>query len=336
MTFWKMNCYQPSVPFCIFKNTMTNIYQINTKNMLQAASVIQKGGLVAFPTETVYGLGANVYNPKAVASIYAAKGRPAFNPLISHIADIDFLKDYALTDERVMALAKHFWPGPLTFVLKRKDENPALDLACAGLRTITVRMPRHPVALELIKQSGVPIVAPSANKSQTISPTTATHVADSLGNKVDMILDGGACSVGVESTIIDLTSKQIVLLRAGGLALEDLEQFLGEKILISNGNPDLPTSPGQMLKHYAPAHEFRINALSRKDDEFFIGFGDVKDCDLNLSPKGDLVEAAANLFAYMRIADTNTRYSKIAMSPIPFEGLGLAINDRIKRATYKK
>ena len=315
---------------------MTNIYQISDENISKAADVIKNGGLVAFPTETVYGLGANVYNPKAVASIYAAKGRPAFNPLISHIAEIDFLKTYALTDERVLALAKHFWPGPLTFVLKRIDENPALDLACAGLRTVTVRMPRHKVALDLIKKSGVPIVAPSANKSQTISPTTAMHVADSLGDKVDMILDGGQCQVGVESTIIDLTSKDVVLLRAGGVAVEDLEAFLGQKILISHGNPNLPTSPGQMLKHYAPSHEFRINAHCREDGEFFIGFGDVKDCDLNLSESGDLIEAAANLFSYMRIADSDKTHTKIAMSPVPEKGLGLAINDRIRRAAYKK
>lgn len=315
---------------------MTNIYSINNQNLLQAAEVIKNGGLVAFPTETVYGLGANVYNPKAVASIYAAKGRPSFNPLISHIADIDFLKEYAKTDERVLALARKFWPGPLTFVLKRTDNNPALDLACAGLKTITVRMPKHPVAIELIKKSGVPIVAPSANKSQTISPTTAKHVADSLGDKVDMILDGGACAVGVESTIIDLTGRNIVLLRAGGLALEDLETFLGEKILISNGNPDMPSSPGQLLKHYAPTHEFRINATSREPDEFFIGFGNIDDCDLNLSKNADLVEAAAHLFAYMRLADSNDKYTKIAMSPIPNIGLGRAINDRIKRAAYKK
>jgi L-threonylcarbamoyladenylate synthase len=281
-------------------------------------------------------LGANVYDSKAVASIYAAKGRPSFNPLISHIAEVDFLKTYALADERALSLAQRFWPGPLTFVLKRIDTNPALDLACAGLKTVTVRMPNHPIALALIKKSGVPIVAPSANKSQTISPTTAKHVFDSLGDKVDMILDGGPCAVGVESTIIDLTGKNIVLLRAGGLALEDLESFLGEKILISNGNPNLPTSPGQMLKHYAPAHDFRINALSRQEGEFFIGFGKVEDCDLNLSPNADLVEAAANLFSYMRIADENKRYTKIAMSPIPNIGLGLAINDRIKRAAYKR
>lgn len=315
---------------------INNVFKANDEYITKAADIIKKGGLVAFPTETVYGLGANVYIPQAVASIFEAKGRPRFNPLISHIAEIDFLKTYAKTDERVMALAQHFWPGPLTFVLNRIDNNPALDLACAGLKTVTVRMPCHPVALELIKKSGVPIVAPSANKSQTISPTTAKHVYDSLGNKVDMILDGGACSVGVESTIIDVTGKNIVLLRAGGTAVETLEDFLGEKILISNGNPDMPSSPGQMLKHYAPMHEFRINALSRGDDEFFIGFGNMQDCDLNLSLSGDLKEAAANLFSFMRKADEQKTYHKIAMAPIPNVGLGLAINDRIKRASYKK
>lgn len=315
---------------------ITKLLKATTANINAAAEVIKAGGLVAFPTETVYGLGANVYDSKAVASIYAAKGRPTFNPLISHIAEIDFLKTYVETNERVLALAKHFWPGPLTFVLKRIDSNPALDLACAGLKTATVRMPKHDVALALIKKSGVPIVAPSANKSQTISPTTADHVFESLGGKIDMILDGGPCVVGVESTIIDLTGKDVVLLRAGGTALEDIEDFLGEKVLISHGNPDLPTSPGQMLKHYAPEHEFRINALKREEGEFFIGFGEVIDCNLNLSKTGDLVEAAANLFSYMRLADENKNYTKIAMSPIPSNGLGLAINDRIARAAYKK
>lgn len=315
---------------------MKNIYPYNKNNIIKAAQTILDGGLVAFPTETVYGLGANVYNAKAVASIFAAKGRPSFNPLISHIAEIDFLREYALTDERVFALANKFWPGPLTFVLPRIDNNPALDLACAGLKTVTVRMPNHQVALELIKKSGVPIVAPSANKSQTISPTTAQHVYESLGHKVNMILDGGQCEVGLESTIVDLTGKKVVMLRAGGIAKEDLEDFLNEEVLISKGTPDLPSSPGQMLKHYAPLHEFRINANYKEDDEFLIGFGNVKDADINLSPNADLCEAAANLFAYMRIADSQDKYKKIAMSPIPETGLGLAINDRIRRASYKK
>lgn len=315
---------------------MSNIYPVNEANLSQAAQTIKSGGLVAFPTETVYGLGANVYNSSAVAGIFAAKERPYFDPLISHIAEVDFLSEYAQTDERIMALAKHFWPGPLTFILKRKENNPAIDLACSGLPKIAVRMPDHPVAIELIRRSGVPIVAPSANKFKSISPTTAHHVYNSLGDKVDMILDGGSCKVGVESTIIDATEKQIIMLRAGGTALEDLETFLGEKILISHGNPNLPTAPGQLLKHYAPGKPLRINATERKQGEFFLGFGAVDNSDLNLSPSGDVKEAAANLFAFLRFADNQPGYTGICISPIPENGLGLAINDRINRAAYRE
>ncbi|MBP5353184.1 MAG: threonylcarbamoyl-AMP synthase [Alphaproteobacteria bacterium] len=314
---------------------MNNIYADTPENIQKAAACIINGGLVAFPTETVYGLGANVYNARAVANIFAAKQRPHFDPLISHIADVDFLKEYAATDERVFALAKRFWPGPLTFVLRRIEENPSIDLACSGLRTLTVRMPDHPMALALIKAAGVPIVAPSANKYQSISPTTAQHVADGLGDKVDMILDGGACKVGVESTILDLTSKQAVMLRAGGTAKEDIEAFLGEKIILSEGNPNLPTAPGQLLRHYAPKNTLRINITTPEADEFFIGFGACNG-DLNLSKRGDLHEAAANLFAYLRLADAQAQHGKIAIAPIPQIGLGLAINDRIRRASYKK
>ena len=198
-----------------------------------------------------------------------------------------------------------------------------------------MRIPNNPVALALIKASGVPIVAPSANKFKTISPTSAQHVWESLGDRVDMILDGGSCLVGVESTIIDVTEKQIILLRAGGLALEDIEDFLGEKILISNGNPNQPSSPGQLLKHYAPSHSLRINAKHKEANEFLIGFGNIKDADLNLSPTEDLTEAAGNLFAFLRLADKMCGDKTLAISPIPTKGLGLAINDRIKRASYK-
>lgn len=313
---------------------MSGIFEANEENIIQAAALIKSGKLVAFPTETVYGLGANVYDAHAVAGIFAAKGRPTFNPLISHIADPDELAGYAEADSRALFLAQKFWPGPLTFVLRRKDENPALDLVCAGLKTITVRCPSHPVARALIRQSGVPIAAPSANRSQTISPTTADAVYDSLGDKVDMILDGGACAVGVESTILDLTTPQAVLLRAGGVTKEELEQALNETVQISDGNPNRPTSPGQLLKHYAPAKTLRINATSRESGELFIGFGAGYEwADLNLSPTGDLREAAANLFAYMRQADKDTRFSRMAMAPIPQEGVGLAINDRIRRAS---
>ena len=317
---------------------MSGIYKYTAENIKQAAEIIKNGGLVAFPTDTVYGLGANVYNPQAVANIFATKGRPSFDPLISHIADIDFLPEYAITDERVMTLAKKFWPGPLTFVLKRKEQNSSLDLVCSGLPNIAVRMPNHPVALDLIRQSGVPIAAPSANRFKCISPTTAEHVESGLGNKVDMILDGGPCAIGVETTIIDLTTPQIVMLRAGGLSKEILEDFTGEKIYISHGDPNKPSAPGQLLKHYAPSMPMRINVEEDdvRPDEFFIGFGQVKKAHLNLSPSGNLNEAAANLFAFMREGEKHTEYKGIAMSPIPMEGLGLAINDRIRRASYQE
>lgn len=315
---------------------MTNIFEATPENITKAAGIIKNGGLVAFPTDTVYGLGADVYNPAAVAGIFAAKGRPNFDPLISHIADIDFLPEYAETDSRVMDLARRFWPGPLTFVLNRKDKNHALDLVCSGLPKIAVRMPNSPIALELIKQSGTPIAAPSANKFKSISPTTAHHVFNSLGEKADMILDGGRCAIGVETTIIDLTTNEIVMLRAGGLSKEELEAYTQEKVVISHGDPNKPSAPGQLLKHYAPSHCLRINATEVKDGEFYIGFGDTPNAHLNLSPKGDLREAAANLFAYLRFADQQSNFKSIAIAPIPETDLGLAINDRIKRASYQE
>lgn len=235
-----------------------------------------------------------------------------------------------------MELARHFWPGPLTIIMRRQDNNPSIDLACSGLQNIAVRMPAHPVALELIRRSGVPIVAPSANRFKSISPTTAYHVQESLGDKVDMILDGGQCSVGVESTIVDMTGKQAVILRAGGTTLEALEDFLNEKVLLSHGDPNQPSAPGQLLKHYAPGKPLRINAAERKDGEFYIGFGSVSDSDINLSPSGNLEEAASRLFAFLRFADRQNGYNGICMSPIPETGLGLAINDRIRRAAYKE
>ncbi len=312
---------------------MSGIFTADEKHIVAAAEVIKNGGLVAFPTETVYGLGADAYNAHAVAAIFEAKGRPTFNPLISHIAHPEELQNYAVADSRALFLAEKFWPGPLTFVLPRKDTNPALDLVCAGLKTMTIRCPNHPVALALIEKSGVPIAAPSANRSQTLSPTTAAAVYDSLGERVDMILDGGACMVGVESTILDLTTPQAVLLRAGGITKEELELALNETVLISDGNPDKPTSPGQLLKHYAPSKKLRINATEPLDDELFIGFGaGYPSAQMNLSKSGDLREAAAHLFQYLREADKQTEFPRIAMAPIPLQGLGLAINDRIRRA----
>jgi L-threonylcarbamoyladenylate synthase len=312
---------------------MSGIFEATEENISTAARLINDGGLVAFPTETVYGLGADAFNPKAVARIFEVKGRPTFNPLISHIAEPEQMNEFAVADSRALFLAKQLWPGPLTFVLPRKDLTDTLDLVCAGLPTMTVRCPNHYVALELIKSAGVPIAAPSANRSQTISPTTANDVLDSLGERVEMILDGGPCNVGVESTILDLTTKQPVLLRAGGVTKEMLEKLLGETVLISDGNPNKPTSPGQLLKHYAPNKKLRINVNEPEDDEFFIAFGSgAKREDLNLSPSGDLCEAAANLFRFLRLADKQNTYPRLAMAPIPTNGIGLAINDRIKRA----
>lgn len=313
---------------------MSGIYKVDDVNIKRAAGVIKSGGLVAFPTETVYGLGANVYDRHAVAAIFEAKGRPSFNPLISHLGFIEELPEYAAADSRALYLAARFWPGPLTFVLPRVDDDPSLDLVCAGLPTITVRCPDHPVALDLIRCAGVPIAAPSANRSQTISPTTAMAVFESLEDRVDMILDGGPCAVGVESTILDLTTPKPVLLRAGGITKEQLEVALNETVILSDGNPDKPSSPGQLLKHYAPAKKLRINVTEPEDDELFIAFGGGYDnAPMNLSLSGDLREAAANLFAFMREADKNPKYTKIAMAPIPNEGVGLAINDRIRRAS---
>lgn len=313
---------------------MSGIYKVDEANIKRAAGVIKSGGIVAFPTETVYGLGANVYDRHAVAAIFEAKGRPSFNPLISHLGFVEELPEYAAADSRALFLAQKFWPGPLTFVLPRVDDDPALDLVCAGLPTITVRCPKHPVALDFIRCCGVPIAAPSANRSQTISPTTAFDVFESLEDRVDMILDGGPCAVGIESTILDLTTKKPVLLRAGGITKEQLEEALNEEVLISDGNPDKPTSPGQLLRHYAPAKKLRINVTTPDEDEFFIAFGQGYDnAPLNLSPSGDLREAAANLFAFMRLADKDEQFLKLAIAPIPNEGIGLAINDRIKRAS---
>lgn len=216
---------------------MNNIYTDTPDNLKKAADTIKNGGLVAFPTDTVYGLGANVYNADAVAGIFAAKGRPSFDPLISHIAEIDFLPNTPKPTNGLSHWPNTSGPDRLLFVLKRKDNNASLDLVCSGLPNIAVRMPNHPLALKLIKAAGVPIAAPSANRFKCISPTTARHVAESLGDKVDMILDGGPCAIGVETTIIDLTTPEIVMLRAGGLSKEELEAFTGEKVCISHGDP---------------------------------------------------------------------------------------------------
>lgn len=307
---------------------------MTNEELQKAVKILQAGGLVAFPTETVYGLGAVSTNDKAVASIYELKGRPSFNPLIAHVDSPKMAEKYVDVTPIARQLMDAFWPGPLTLVLKRKADCPISYLASAGLDTLAVRMPNNPIALKLITGTGIPIVAPSANPSGRISPTTAEHVATSFGEKAPMILDGGPCTVGVESTVLLVTDKTPVMLRYGGLSVDDIEALIGP-IVRPEKDPDAPQSPGQMKSHYAPAIPLRMNALEADPGEALLGFGPAPKAVLNLSEKEDLKEAAANLFSMMRQLD-NGKYTGIAVMPIPMRGLGYAINDRLKRASYKK
>ncbi|MGE4350746.1 MAG: L-threonylcarbamoyladenylate synthase [Bdellovibrionales bacterium] len=301
----------------------------------QAAAILQKGGLVAFPTETVYGLGADATNDKAVAAIYEAKGRPQFNPLIIHVAEATDLDDIVIPNEKAQLLTSIFWPGPLTLVLPRAANCPISLLASAGLNTLAVRCPKHPVAEKLIRLSGRPIAAPSANESGSLSPTEAKHVAESLGDKVEMILDGGHSMIGVESTVLDLSGKIPTILRHGGVTQEDLTALLGT-VHCALDDDEAPKSPGMLTSHYAPHLPVRLEATQAAPTEAFLTFGPDDTATggairLNLSPKGDLLEAAANLFSMMRELD-HPDLSGIAVMPIPHTGLGAAINDRLTRA----
>ena len=306
-------------------------------SITQAAKLLQDGGLVAFPTETVYGLGGDATNERAVAAIFDAKGRPQFNPLISHVLDPAEAKRFVDWNDTADRLAARFWPGPLTFVLPRAKGSPIALLATAGLDTVAIRAPSHPVAQALMRATGKPIAGPSANRSGTVSPTHAEHVADSLGDKVGLILDGGPCLVGVESTVLDLSGNRATLLRPGGATREAIEAVIGP-IAISDALPsgNAPrTSPGQLESHYAPSRPVRLGATSVGADEGLLAFGPTPPMGAmltyNLSPTGNLAEAAANLFAQMRALD-RPGIGRIAVMPIPEIGLGLAINDRLRRA----
>lgn len=294
-----------------------------------AARLLRAGRLVAFPTETVYGLGADATDDRAVAAIYAAKDRPEFNPLIAHVPDLAAAEALAEFDDRARLVAGRFWPGPLTLVLKRRAEGVSL-LASAGLDTVALRVPDHPVAQAILRAAGHPVAAPSANRSGGVSPTTARHVAESLGNRVELIVDGGACPVGIESTILDLSGATPVLLRPGGVTVEALRDLLGT-VELPAADPARPTAPGQLSSHYAPSLPVRLNATTAEPGEALLGFGPVAGATLNLSAGGDLAEAAANLFAMLRGLD-RPGFTGIAVTPIPEHGLGLAINDRLRRA----
>ena len=299
----------------------------------QAGAALRAGRLVAFPTETVYGLGADATSDSAVASIFEAKKRPNFNPLIVHVTSLAAARVLVTFDPMSEALATQFWPGALTLVLPRRKGSPVSLLASAGLETIAVRVPAHEVARGIIDAAGVPIAAPSANASGSVSPTQAEHVAQSLGNAVELIVDAGPCLVGVESTVVACDGDTATVLRPGGVTAEDL-RAVTENVEIATGISDAPASPGMLESHYAPAAVLRLNATSVDADEALLSFGDGSFAgaaeEVNLSPRGNLREAAANLFAFLR--DLDSRHDRIAVVRIPAEGLGLAINDRLNRA----
>jgi L-threonylcarbamoyladenylate synthase len=315
-------------------------------NIRLAAERLKEGGLVAMPTETVYGLGADATNDRAVASIFAAKGRPSFNPIIVHVYNREEAEQAVVFNDKAELLAELFWPGPLTLILPRREGSKVSLLCSAGLPTIAVRCPAHPVARQLIKTLGRPIAAPSANASGTLSPTTPQHVFDSLGDKAGLILSGGKAAVGVESTVVDMTGDIPVLLRPGAVTFEELQMQLGDVLVETEAVNENPKSPGQLLKHYAPQTSLRLKAVDVKPGEALLAFGSIKFMGIkgggaakdlpqsalqNLSELGDLEEAAANLFAMLHYLDSGG-FTGIAVMNIPDTGLGVAINDRLRRA----
>ena len=312
---------------------------IISKDVDMAAQLLSEGKLVAFATETVYGLGADATNDHAVARIFAAKDRPEFNPLIIHVASIEAAREIGEFNHIAAALADRFWPGPLSLVVPRTTDCAVSWLASAGLDSIALRLPGHALARELLSKAGIPVAAPSANPSGRISPTLPEHVVAGLGDKVDMVLDGGACEIGVESTIISCLTPEPVLLRLGGVTKEDIETFLGRSVTASQRDETVPISPGQLASHYAPRASLRINAHDVGNGEALLAFGahipQYSGPIRNLSDAEDLTEAAANLFAFLHELDAAGAQT-IAVMPIPNHGLGAAINDRLKRAAVPR
>ena len=294
-----------------------------------AVAALRRGDLVVLPTETVYGLAAAAAGPTAVARIYEAKGRPSFNPLIAHVADLAGGERIARLDERARRLAEAFWPGPLTLVAPIKDPAAVCDLARAGLETVAVRVPSHPLAQAVLSAVGGPVVAPSANRSGRPSPTTHADAVAETGFAAAVALDGGPCAIGLESTVVAVLDGSVRLLRPGGVTRAQIEALVGP---LAEAEADARRSPGRLTLHYAPDAPVRLNAAGAAPGEAFLGFGPAcADDGLNLSPAGDLREAAAHLFAYLRAAD-RAKPTGIAVAPIPDQGLGEAINDRLRRA----
>ncbi|MAH84205.1 MAG: threonylcarbamoyl-AMP synthase [Rhodospirillaceae bacterium TMED8] len=317
---------------------MINIAGLNDASIQRTADIISTGRLAAFPTETVYGLGADATNDGAVAAIFALKNRPDFNPLIVHVPDIDSASEHVHFTPIAHTLATAFWPGPMSLVLERKDQSTVSLLAVAGLDTMAVRIPSHSIARAILNRANCPIAAPSANLSGEVSPTEAAHVVNSFRNIKTMdtfsVLDGGRCAVGLESTVIDARGDVPVLLRPGGVTFEELTERIGKLKLVSE-NELTHRSPGQLSRHYAPQTPLRLNVSAPRSGEGLLGFGPSTTLSTqNLSPSGNLTEAAANLFKMLRIMDEENLKS-IAVAPIPSMGLGQAINDRLKRAATR-
>jgi L-threonylcarbamoyladenylate synthase len=316
--------------------TIGQICQADDAAIEDAARILRRGGLVAFPTETVYGLGADATNGTAVARIFEAKGRPRFNPLIVHVRDLAAAEKFVEFRDEARKLAEHFWPGALTLVLPRKPDSGLSELVSAGLDTVALRVPAHPIAQRLLAAAEIPIAAPSANASGEVSPTSADHVRRSLGEKVELILDGSTTQLGLESTIIGFDGERPVLLRPGSVPRDAIEAVVGPLAQHSEGKI---SSPGRLRSHYAPSAKLRLNAKDVKPGEALLAFGPAAPAGVrvvrNLSPKGDLVEAAANLFAMLRELDAMD-VSAIAVMPIPDSGLGEAINDRLRRGAAPK
>jgi L-threonylcarbamoyladenylate synthase len=314
------------------------IVPATAETIAQAGRLLREGRIVAFPTETVYGLGGDATSETAVAQIFAAKGRPRFNPLIVHVPGLTEAEPLAEFDTRARESAQRFWPGPLTLVLRRRADAGLSLLASAGLDTVALRAPAHPVAQQLLRAAARPIAAPSANRSGRVSPTMAAHVAAEFGEDVALILDGGACPVGLESTILDLTGAVPALLRPGGVTREELIAVFGE-IASASARDDIPRAPGGLPSHYAPSRPVRLQVREARPGEALLAFGAEAPPGFAeviwLSRTGDLAEAAANLFACLRRLD-RAEFSAIAVMPIPEHGLGLAINDRLRRAAFRE
>lgn len=306
----------------------TRICRYGAEALREAALLIRAGEPVAVPTETVYGLAADATDSNAVAAIYGAKGRPSFNPLIVHVADRDMAERLATFSSPAFTLADRFWPGALTMVLPVRQDSGLSPLVMAGLPTVALRLPAHPAMRALIRESGRPLAAPSANRSGSISPTRAEHVLASLNGKIRLILDEGPTSEGLESTIAAPEEGRIRLLRPGPVTAAMLEEATGLPVVV--GTDAKIEAPGQLESHYAPSKPVRLNALNAEKDEYLIGFG-LMPCHINLSTEADIQEAAANLFAAMHVADASAA-TRIAVAPIPDQGVGTAINDRLRRA----